>query len=52
MFIFQKWGPPTARVIACARPLYLDHIGTQVGQSLGAPRTRKDAGEVKDTNAV
>ena len=40
-----------ARVVAGARALDLDHIGSQVGQHLRAPGAGKHAGQVKHLDA-
>jgi hypothetical protein len=41
-----------ARDIVLARPLSLDHIGTQQGQELGAGWTRLHVGEIENSDSV
>ena len=50
--IFQKGWPPGAGVVTRAGALNLDDVGPQVGQSLGAPGARQNAGEVENADAV
>ena len=50
--IFQKRWPPGAGVVARAGALDLDDVGPQVGQGLGTPGARQNAGEVENADAV
>ncbi len=40
-----------AALVAAARRLDLDHLGTQVGEDRGAERPRQEAGQVEDADA-
>ena len=42
---------PLAGVVAGPRPLDLDHLGPEVGEGLGRPRSGEDAGQVEDAYA-
>ena len=48
----QEGRAPGAGVVAAAGALDLDHVRPQVGQGLGAPGAREDAGKVEDTDTV
>ena len=50
--VFQKGGAPSAGVVARAGALDLDDIGPQIGQGLGTPGARQNAGEVENADAV
>ena len=50
--VFQKGRPPGAGVVARAGALDLDDVGPQVGQGLGTPGARQNAGEVENADAV
>ena len=43
---------PVAHAVGVVRPLNLDHLGTEVGQDLGALRPRDHPGEVEDADAL
>src|SRR5436309_2857133 len=40
-----------AALVAAARRLDLDHLGTQVGEDRGAERPRQEAGQVEDADS-
>jgi hypothetical protein len=42
----------SAGIVAAAGTLNLDDICAQIGQCLGAPRPCKDAGEIKNADAI
>ena len=48
----QKRRAPRTSVVAGSRALDLDHLGAEVREHLRGVRTREDAGEVEDANAL
>jgi hypothetical protein len=49
--VFNKRRRKFTRIIASARPLNLDHVGTKVTQHLRAGGARKNAGQIDNGNA-
>ena len=46
----QPGRAPAARVVARARPLDLDHVGAEIGECLGRPRSCQDAAQIQDAD--